>query len=80
MRKPYFPTLRSIFDENTSIICNNCFGGRISQDLGYPYNSPTVGLYFFYPDYIRFLKNCRSIYNPPYIFEKNPSMFKGVKT
>lgn len=57
LRKRYLVTLRGIFDKDTSIICNNCFGGRISQDLGYPYNSPTVGLYFFYPDYIRFLKN-----------------------
>jgi uncharacterized protein (DUF1919 family) len=27
------------------------------QDIGIQYNSPTVGLYFFYPDYIRFLEN-----------------------
>ena len=26
------------------------------QDIGMQYNSPTLGLYFMYPDYIEFLK------------------------
>lgn len=40
-----------------SIISSNCFAGRIMQDIGMEYNSPTLGLYFMYPDYIEFLKN-----------------------
>lgn len=39
-----------------SIISSNCFAGRIMQDIGMQYNSPTLGLYFMYPDYIEFLK------------------------
>lgn len=42
-----------------SIISSNCFAGRIMQDLGIKYNSPTLGLYFMYPDYIEFLRNLK---------------------
>lgn len=42
-----------------SLISSNCFAGRIMQDLNLPYNSPTLGLYFMYPDYIEFLSNIR---------------------
>lgn len=58
-RKPYFPELREIFKPTTSIISSNCFAGRIMQDLHYEYNSPTLGLYFFADDYIKFLQNLR---------------------
>lgn len=43
--------------DNISIISSNCFAGRIMQDMKIKYNSPTLGLYFMYPDYIEFLKN-----------------------
>ena len=46
MRHRYREQLRKLFGPTTTIISNNCFGGRISQDLGYAYNSPTVGLFF----------------------------------
>lgn len=52
----YVNKLKRIIDSNTTVISNNCFAGRIYNDLGLPYNSPTVGLYFFYPDYIVFLQ------------------------
>lgn len=49
-----------IHDVNTlSIISSNCFAGRIMQDMGMKYNSPTLGLYFMYPDYIEFLRNLK---------------------
>lgn len=47
----------NIKDRNFSIICNNCFAGRIYQDLGMPYLSPTAGLFFYADDYIEFLKD-----------------------
>ena len=40
-----------------SIISNNCWGGMIFSNLHKKYNSPTVGLYFFSDEYIKFLKN-----------------------
>lgn len=58
-RKKYFPQLREIIKPTTTIISSNCFAGRIMQDLRYEYNSPTLGLYFFADDYIKFLKNLK---------------------
>lgn len=29
-----------------SLLCNNCTGGMILHDLGLPFNSPTVNLFF----------------------------------
>jgi len=57
LRLKYIPVLRRHIPPYCSIITNNCFGGRIPQDLGYTYNSPTAGLFFPYPDYITFLKH-----------------------
>ena len=47
------------FNKNKSftIISNNCFGGGIYESLNLPYTSPTVGLFFYAPDYILFLKD-----------------------
>lgn len=50
-------------DENFTIISNNCFGGGVYQYFDLPYNSPTVGLYFFAKDYIKFLKNLKYYLN-----------------
>lgn len=58
-RKKYFPKLRQFIKPSTTIISSNCFAGRIMQDLHYEYNSPTLGLYFFTDDYIKFLKNLK---------------------
>ena len=58
-RKQYFAALRKIIKPTTTIISSNCFAGRIMQDLNYEYNSPTLGLYFFANDYIKFLKNLK---------------------
>lgn len=58
-RRAYFPQLTKLIDKDTTIITNNCFAGRIMQDLGMQYNSPTLGLYIWYPDYIEFLRNLK---------------------
>lgn len=54
-REPYFGELRKLITPETSIISSNCFAGRIMQDLGMKYNSPTLGLYFWAEDYNEFL-------------------------
>ena len=54
-RYRYIIKLRKALPENISIISSNCFAGRIMQDLKMQYNSPTLGLYIMYPDYIEFL-------------------------
>lgn len=56
-RSKYFNDLDVLISNKPSIISNNCFAGRIYQDFNLPFNSPTVGLYMFYPDYINFLMN-----------------------
>lgn len=37
-----------------SIISNNCWAGSVYRRYGLPYLSPTVGLYFFADDFVRF--------------------------
>ena len=57
-RKPYIPALAELVGGGKiSIISSNCFAGRVMQDLKMEYNSPTLGLYFMYPDYIEFLQH-----------------------
>lgn len=48
---------KRIRSRNFTVISNNCWAGKLYQYLDMPYLSPTVGLYFFADDYIRFLKN-----------------------
>ncbi len=50
---------RSIKNKNFSVISNNCWAGRVYQYLDMPYLSPTAGLYFFAPDYIKFVSDLR---------------------
>ncbi len=51
---------RNIRNKDFTIISNNCWGGSIYQDLGIPYASPTIGLFFFFsPCYIRFISALR---------------------
>ena len=69
LRKPLIPQIENSLNvlgggkyqsiNSLSIISPNCFAGRIMQDLKLKYNSPTLGLYFMYPDYIEFLQNLR---------------------
>lgn len=39
------------------VVSNNCWRSTIYQDLGFEYNTPFVGLYFYSPCYIRLLSN-----------------------
>lgn len=59
LRAPYIFQLEKIIEKDTSIISSNCFVGRVMQDLGMQYNTPTLGLYIWYPDYIELLKNLK---------------------
>ena len=40
-----------------TIISNNCWAGKVYQRYGLPYSSPTVGLFFWAEDYIKFVSN-----------------------
>lgn len=56
-RRPYIKKMKKYITLDTSVISSNCFAGRVMQDLGMQYNSPTLGLYFWAPDYIEFLRH-----------------------
>lgn len=55
-------------DKNFSIICNNCYGGHLYEVLQRPYNTPTVGLYFFAEDYLKFISNLNKYLNEDLMF------------
>lgn len=44
---------------NFTIISNNCWAGRVYQRYGLSYTSPTVGLFFWAEDYVRFISKLR---------------------
>lgn len=46
-----------------TIISNNCWAGICYEYYGLPKLSPTIGLYFFADDYIRFVENIREYLN-----------------
>lgn len=58
---PYFAKARRNRLERTSfsIISNNCWAGSVYRYYGLPYQSPTAGLYFFAPDYIKLCGDLR---------------------
>jgi uncharacterized protein (DUF1919 family) len=60
----------SIKSRDFTIISNNCWAGRVYQYLDMPYLSPTVGLYFFAPDYIKFVSDLKHYLDTPLSFIK----------
>ena len=44
-------------ERDFTIISNNCWGGHCYRYFNLPYNSPTIGLYFFSSDFIRFVSH-----------------------
>lgn len=48
---------RSVKSRDFTVISNNCWAGKVYQYLDMPYLSPTAGLYFFAPDYIKFVSD-----------------------
>lgn len=75
-RKRYFKQLQFQIPVGTSIISSNCFAGRIMQDLELEYNSPTLGLYFWSPDYIEFLSKLDYYLNHAKLYFVNESKYQ----
>ncbi|MEE1061565.1 MAG: DUF1919 domain-containing protein [Ruminococcus sp.] len=50
---------KRIKSRDFTIISNNCWAGKAYQYFDMPYLTPTVGLYFFADDYLKFIKNLR---------------------
>ena len=64
-RRKWFANYRNkkIKNKNFTIISNNCWAGMIYESYNLPKQSPTVGLYFYAPDYIKFIKNLKKYVN-----------------
>lgn len=60
----------SIKSKDFTVISNNCWAGRVYQYLDMPYLSPTAGLYFFAPDYIKFVSDLHKYFDIPLRFIK----------
>lgn len=58
---PYFGKHRASKLKSTefTIISNNCWAGHVYRYFNLPYDSPTIGLYIFSEDYIKFVYNLR---------------------
>lgn len=50
---------RALDDTHFTIISNNCWAGVVYQYYNLPYQSPTVGMYIFSDDYVRFVSNLK---------------------
>ena len=68
-------------NKDFSIISNNCWAGRVYQYLDMPYLSPTAGLYFFAPDYIKFVKDLKGYLDTPleFISPEESKYFEELK-
>ncbi len=60
-----------------TIISNNCWGGGVYEDLALPYRTPTVGLFFFAPCYIKFVTNLKENLVADITFIKQSKYQKG---
>ncbi len=72
---------RVVRNKNFSVISNNCWAGRLYQYLDMPYLSPTAGLYFFAPDYIKFVSDLRRYLDTPlrFINPENSKYYEELK-
>ena len=46
---------KKLVNKNFTIISNNCWGGIVYRKYHIPYQSPTCGLFFMAPEYIKFI-------------------------
>lgn len=68
----YCKYLRSnLKNKNFTIISNNCWAGSVYEDLKLEYTTPTVGLFFFAPCYIKFLKRIEYYLSVNLTFKEN---------
>jgi uncharacterized protein (DUF1919 family) len=53
----------TINSKDFTIISANCWGGAVYEDLKLPYQSPTIGLFFYAPCYLELLKDLKTNIN-----------------
>lgn len=64
-----------LFNKTPCIIASNCNGGIIYHDLGLKFLSPTINLFFYPQDYLKFIMNLdhyvKAQLCPPIVVENN---------
>lgn len=65
IRRKLFANIRkrNLHNYDFTIISNNCWGGMIYESYNIPKNSPTVGMFFFPDDYIKFVSDLKHYTN-----------------
>lgn len=62
-----------------TIISNNCWAGHVYRYYDLPYNTPTVGMYIFSEDYLKFVYNLRRYIDTELSFiNLDQSRFKDI--
>lgn len=70
---------RKLNNLNFSIISNNCWGGHVYRWFGLPYNSPTVGMYFYAEECIKLLRNLHvNIYSNIELIDAHDSRYYNI--
>lgn len=61
IKRKFFASYRrkKLINTDFTIISNNCWGGMIYESYNLPKESPTVGMFFFAKDYIKFVSNLK---------------------
>ena len=62
-KQVYSKQIQEITNTNFSIISANCWSGSVYENLKLQYQTPTIGLFFYAPCYIEFLKNLKHYLN-----------------
>jgi uncharacterized protein (DUF1919 family) len=68
---------RKLITKEFSIIGNDCTVGGIYHKLGLQFTTPTVGLFFFSQDYIKFLEKFDYYIKQPLKFKKKSNFPKS---
>lgn len=63
----YFAPYRQkkLLGTDFTIISNNCWAGHVYRRYRINYNTPTIGMYFFPEDYLKFISNLKENVNLP---------------
>ena len=67
-------------NKNLTLITNNCIGGIILNDLKLKFNTPTINLYFYAPDYIAFLERLDFYLDKKITFSYNSKYDSEIKS
>lgn len=79
-QKKYFKNRyrKKLKNKDFTIISSNCNGAVITSDLGIRFNSPTVNLFFYPDDYLKFVSNIKFYVEQELIEDKSSNLYYPV--